>query len=467
MQNWMEQAQQFQKTAGTNLPEGAATHYKQWADQQAGLYKNWTEAVEKMQSGFPTMQGFKMPGFTPEQASATFKEMVDAQTKYMSSFMQPQSWASGFNSLPGFNGAGFGGGFNPMTAMQQFTTQFNSTRGSALSQVFALYENWLSIYKSFAANASKGAVDFAAKLPEGITKDSLNQVLGSTESYMKVLEFWMPIYKSMQEKQVSFEDLQQFMHPARYKEVMDKVFEFGQPEMFGEFYANASRIMEAVSSNNQNSVKRYAELMQSNTKLVPELMTGDPQAALKIYENLYETYQRNFDPMVRAAINGRDGQALEILKELVKRFSGFSQKMNKVQYNTYVTGQKAMEAVVQKAVATFKDGGADAKSYNDFFKSWVEVNEKAFGELFKTEEFSKLQADLMNSSLEIRSEMQKLMEVFMADYPVVARSEMDELYKTIHELKTKVRSMEKDEKGVVTAEVAEDKSKKTPVGAKK
>jgi polyhydroxyalkanoate synthesis regulator phasin len=37
----------------------------------------------------------------------------------------------------------------------------------------------------------------------------------------------------------------------------------------------------------------------------------------------------------------------------------------------------------------------------------------------------------------------KLMELHLYDYPIALRSEMDDLYKTIYELKKKVKSLEK------------------------
>lgn len=462
MQNWMEAAQNFQKNAAGSLPEGSATYYKQWADQQAAMYKSWMEMVEKFQTAFPaptsvsSFPGMSIPGFAAgDQTTQAFKDLMDAQMKYMTNFA-PQGFNNVFANTPWAQTFSNGQGLNPFTGL-------NNMRTATMAQMFNLYENWLAIYRNFATTAGKNVQEFSGKLPEGVAKETLGQILNSTESYMKLLEFWMPIYKSMQEKTVTVEQLQQYMHPARYKEVIDKVFEFVGPETLQEFYAHSAKLMEAVNSTAGTQLKQYNELAQRNTKLLPELMAGDPQAAMKIYENLYESYQRNFDPMLRATINGRDAEMLEIVKSMVAKFNEFSQKFNKFQYNTYVTGQKAMEKVVEKVAETVKNGG-ELKSYNEFFKMWVELNEKAYGELFKTEEFSKLQAELMNTGLEIRTELQRMLETFLADYPVVPRSEMDELYKTVHELKAKVRGLEKGEK-VSTTEVADEKAGKKAVAA--
>ena len=72
-----------------------------------------------------------------------------------------------------------------------------------------------------------------------------------------------------------------------------------------------------------------------------------------------------------------------------------------------------------------------------------QVNEKNYQALFQTEEFSKMQGELLEADLKVRNQFSKLMELYLDDFPVALRSEMDDLYKTIYELKKKVKSLEK------------------------
>jgi polyhydroxyalkanoate synthesis regulator phasin len=54
-----------------------------------------------------------------------------------------------------------------------------------------------------------------------------------------------------------------------------------------------------------------------------------------------------------------------------------------------------------------------------------------------------MQGELLETGLKLRQHNFKLMELYLYDYPIALRSEMDDLYKTVYELKKKVRSLEK------------------------
>jgi len=76
------------------------------------------------------------------------------------------------------------------------------------------------------------------------------------------------------------------------------------------------------------------------------------------------------------------------------------------------------------------------------------VNEKAYSVLFQTEAYAKMQGELLEASLEVRQHLFKLTELYLYDLPIALRSEMDDLYKTVFELKRKVRGLEKQLVGV-------------------
>jgi predicted nucleic acid-binding Zn-ribbon protein len=87
--------------------------------------------------------------------------------------------------------------------------------------------------------------------------------------------------------------------------------------------------------------------------------------------------------------------------------------------------------------------GEQPKTYDDFFKLWVKANEVAFDNIFKTEEYSRIQGELQNTSMHIRKYADGLMELAIDDVPVAKRSELDEAYKYIHDLKRKVHALER------------------------
>ena len=111
-----------------------------------------------------------------------------------------------------------------------------------------------------------------------------------------------------------------------------------------------------------------------------------------------------------------------------------------------------MKKVIESIAGKMKSG-EEIKSFNEFFDLWIDTNEKTYLELFQTEEFSKLQGELLESTLNVRKHFFKLMELYLYDFPIALRSEMDDLYKTIYDLKKKVKSLEKQIKNLPVEEV--------------
>jgi hypothetical protein len=65
-------------------------------------------------------------------------------------------------------------------------------------------------------------------------------------------------------------------------------------------------------------------------------------------------------------------------------------------------------------------------------------------ELFQTDEFSRLQGDVIGLQMDMKLGMNKAFEHVMTPYPVAKSSEVDALIKQVHDLKTKVRKMERE-----------------------
>jgi polyhydroxyalkanoate synthesis regulator phasin len=65
-----------------------------------------------------------------------------------------------------------------------------------------------------------------------------------------------------------------------------------------------------------------------------------------------------------------------------------------------------------------------------------------FTELFATEEFSKVKGEALNLTMEVKKHFEKQFETTFEQYPIMFKSEMEEVYKTMHELKKTVKDLQ-------------------------
>jgi hypothetical protein len=113
-----------------------------------------------------------------------------------------------------------------------------------------------------------------------------------------------------------------------------------------------------------------------------------------------------------------------------------------MQHLVNTIAQQAMQQTATELFALAKEGKS-VESYNKFYTHWLSVLETKMLELFNSEGFAKLQGELLALSLDIKSALEKNLELALSPLPVVPRSEVDELVKQIHELKAKVKALEK------------------------
>jgi len=322
--------------------------------------------------------------------------------------------------------------------LQQTFFTLGGTKGGTTDtarDVFSLYHSWIrTVGKSFD--------EIMKSYPLSIGKDTFSKIFSGADAYMKLYEFWTPILKAFEERSFAPESYKDLLDPSKYKDVIDKVFGFSSPDTITEFYGQASKIIETWGSSAQQFVKPWAEAIQKNTEAFPDIVSGKTEASLNMFHNLYSAFENTFGKVFKMPPIGKDREKIELMMKSLDKYSVYMAKNTEFQHSIYVAGEKAMEKVLNAISQKIKEG-AEIKSYDEFFKLWTDTNEEEYFELFKSEEFSKLQGQLLDAALDTRRHFQKITEMFLEDFPVPVRSEMDDVYKTIYDLKKKVIALEK------------------------
>jgi len=308
-------------------------------------------------------------------------------------------------------------------------------KNNTVKDVFGLYNTWgMSVGKYFD--------DFMKNYPIGAGNDSFEKFFKGADAYVKLYEFWGPICKSLQGNNFDVDFFKKSFDPSSYKDMTDKVFGFASPGVLTGFYEEAAKLVEKLGPSAQEFVKPWVNSMQENLKSFPESLSGDTEAYMKMFSNVQNAFDESFGKILKMPQVGKDREKMQIFMDAIDKFSGYMSRNTEFQHQMYVTSQDAMNKVLDKIAQMVKDG-KEVKNYDEFFKLWIDTNENCFSELFKTADFSDKQAELLNAALDVRNNFNKLTEMSFADYPIPLRSEMDDLYKTVYDLKKKIKSLEK------------------------
>ena len=274
-----------------------------------------------------------------------------------------------------------------------------------------------------------------------LVKELLGKTLTGSNAYMKLYEMWTLLFKTIQEKGASPDFFKHMSDPAKYKEILDQIFGFDPTAAF-KITDQASKLFETLAGSSQGFTKTWMDASDKTLKSFPHMMEGHPEEFMKIFHTLFSAFDSTAGRAFHVPAVGKDREKIELILRSLDDLSVYLARKTEYEHMMYVTGTGAFEKIIA-TVADKVGKGEEIKRFDEFFDLWIDVSENTYYALFQTEDFSKKQGELLDASLNVRQHFFKLMELYLFDFPIVVRSEMDDLYKTVHDLKRKVRNLEK------------------------
>jgi class III poly(R)-hydroxyalkanoic acid synthase PhaE subunit len=273
-----------------------------------------------------------------------------------------------------------------------------------------------------------------------VVKETLNKTFGSSNAFQKLYDVWQPLLKAIQSKTLNQDGYKDLLDPAKIKEVVDKLFNF-DADALAQLQKQMTQFSEQLSSNSEHFGKPWADAAMKNLQSFPQFAEGHPEALMKMFHTLFNAFDNTVGRSFHVPAVGKDREKLELMSRCIDDMSVYAAKNAEYQHTMYMTALDAMEKVMAE-IAQKVESGEEIDRFDTFLDLWVGVNEKTYYALFQTEDFSKLKGGMLEAGLNTRKHYFKLMEMHLFDLPIALRSEMDDLYKTIYELRKKVRKME-------------------------
>jgi polyhydroxyalkanoate synthase subunit PhaE len=296
-----------------------------------------------------------------------------------------------------------------------------------------LYTSWTTSVLNAMQNSGN------ADIP--LVKELLGKTLTGSNAYLKLYEIWALLSKTMQSGVASPDFYKTMSDPAKYQEILDRIFGF-DPTSTLRITEQASKLFETLAGSSQGFTKTWMDASDKTLKSFPHMMGGHPEEFMKIFHTLFSAFDSTAGRAFHFPAVGKDREKIELVLRSLDDLSVYLARKTEYEHMMYVTGIGAFEKVIA-AVADKVSKGEEVKRFDEFFDVWIDVNENAYYTLFQTEDFSKKQGALLDAAVNVRQHFFKLMELYLFDFPIVVRSEMDDLYKTVYDLKRKVRNLEK------------------------
>ena len=428
------QAETAKETVKDNTSK-AGEFYQNWMNSQAAFAKQVFEMGQESAKTFTN-------GNTANPFAAWQNNFASAQNPF-ASWMNNATTNNMWNNMsnPWMNQAQ---GFNPFSndGMKKAT------------------ESMTSMFNEYTNTMSKAYGDFQKSFQNGTTQDVFKGMLNSGEGFAKFAEVWTPMFKSIQDKSFNMDAYKQFMNPELYKDFMDKFFGF-LPE-------NSRKQMNDMQTTINDSVKHFTQNAMGGFNQMLGMM-GGMNGTSQVFGNINDAYNtwnnmiaESAAPFAKLVTPNEHTKAAQEWSDISKNIALYNIKNAELQYMVYNQGTKVMDKLAEN-IAAKVENGTEVTSMLGLYQEWLNISDKVFVSLFESSEYSELMAEVGAMKMKLTKDIELQTEKMLKDVPVATRSEMDDVYKTIYELKKKVRQLEKmlEIDGEIKPETAAPAAKKS------
>lgn len=422
-------------------------------DAQANAMNTWMDSAKKFQSAFTS-------GNIAGETQSIYKDMMEKQAAMFNGFTGNNSNPFGANPFMTDNSKPeefLKNWYNQqMTGLKQMTDFNQSIYNSMINygknandynNSFSTMNNaWTNIYNSWTGTMNTSYDAFSKSIKNPFNADMFKNMYEGGQMYMKVQEMFQPMMTALKNSDFSVDTWKNIYSADNSKKITE--------QLFGSFFNNASlkEVFESSTKQmqnffvNQNGLgKEYYEQMQNMSAQFPEMFSGNSETMKDLYTKMNNVFGKTFEPLLKLANPGKEKENVEATIALLDKVTEFSIKQSELQSHLYKTMQASMETLAKETQDKYKDlqaGTYTMPTANELHAEWVKTNEKMFSELFATDEFSKVKAEALNLSMDVKKHFEKQFENVFEQYPLTFKSEMEEVYKTMHDLKKTVKELQ-------------------------
>jgi len=453
VENWVGSTRQLQEAAKEGkVMEQATDMYKNWYDNQKSII---SEAVEK---------GKTISSETlPEQVTQLMEQQSTLSKKWMDTMSEMVDRQMQMVQMTNTNGQG------------TMDIQENATKVQEM--MTSSYKTWLESTTEMMNESKKMMTDNPAFKAMQPMQEAFENMTKGAKTYFDAYEMWKPFVQMTNNKNFDVQEYFKMMNMDKLQEMTKGMFA-QNPSQFGfkDFEQMSEQMNKMVEQyrttmTNNPMFAPYTEMIEKFSSMMPKMdmanfdmskMMGminmenlnmsNPQFGKEIYERMEKMYA----PFYKLMPPSKEKESIKLFSHMQTILFDYQTKMADINAIIGKTVKESSEEFMTKMFEAAKDG--NVQTYNEFYMNWLNHLEENMIDIFKGDEFSKLQGEVLALQLDLKTNFNKGMEQVLSPYPVVLNPEIDELAKQVHAVKARIRELENNAEATSTAKKSEAKA---------
>lgn len=415
--NWLEQ-QKKAFTGTTEKVENATSSAKENFEKAGSYYQNWlNNQVEMAKKSWEMNQNFfknNIPS-ADNYAKMNPMDLFNNWNKWYQTYQTANNWNNLMNQ------------FNPATTFNNFTAQNEQFTG-----FFNQYQELMK--NSFA--------QLTEQLQSAGSKDAFSNMMNISSGFTKFNEMWAPFWKSVQDKTFNAEQFKKNFNFDAYKDLMNNYFGFNTDDTRQYFQQATDMFQNSMKDMASQGKAAYQQASEAFQGFNPFLGQNVFEQAASAYTNMQQVFSNAISPIAKMATPNTMTKNASEWANILDKSAIYNIKNAEMQYMVYQQGQKVMDALVDN-IMTKMENGVELNNMTALYQEWLNIGDKVFVELFESDEYSQLMGEVSAIQMKLRKDYENQIEKSLAGFPIATKSELDELYRTIYDLKKEVRQLVK------------------------
>jgi class III poly(R)-hydroxyalkanoic acid synthase PhaE subunit len=289
-----------------------------------------------------------------------------------------------------------------------------------------------------------------------VARNVAKQLVASQEAMFRFLQLFSRGWQAMAPKIEAGEDWQSVMKQYSDQWVQTMV---GGPTGMMNSGKDINELMQFYMQGWTKMSQPWMQLFQDSPGNLSQVLMGGGTELAELSKLHWDVFERSFGGMTEVPGLGSNR---ELNAKIAKGFDSWTelQKCN-AEFQVFLgkTMNVAIEQFMQDLI-TMSEKGEKIESIRDLMNMWMEIIDQTFSKMYVSEEYLDLQKRLAASVMQNKIEQRKIMEVILKALDLPTRSELDDAYLTMYELRKDVRAMKKQLKAL------SDDGKKAPAKRK-
>ena len=272
-----------------------------------------------------------------------------------------------------------------------------------------------------------------------VVKDVADRLLTSQQELLRFLELAMRAWKAIASKIETGGDWDAVL--LNFTETLRQQL-LQLPQEMQKAFQDSSELWGLYCEQWKGFVQPWTESLRRAPWHFGQASTGNGSALIEFTNLYWDAYERTFGRLLESPSLGHTREMNEDLLKGFDAWLDYRRASFEYQVTLGETWIHAFEEIMRRLV-TQAEKGETVPGVRKLLFLWVEVVDHTFTKVFRSEEYIRLQGQLVNAATAYKLREREIVDAFLKASHLPSRSELDEGYRRIYELRKEVKELRK------------------------